>query len=89
VPTTLEHGRRWRETEGMELRNLVALQETWQRAVREHAAFVRDAKAQNLSPQETHRRGRIYVLRIDAAFAQLRSAERGANGLLSFSALKF
>ena len=59
----------------MELGKVIALQEAWQRAVREHASFVRDARAAKLSPQEIHKRGRIHLLRIDVAFSKLRAAE--------------
>ena len=65
----------------MELRNVIALQETWQRAVRDHAAFLRDARTAKLSVNEIHKRGRIHLLRIDAAFSQLRAAEEYRRGL--------
>jgi hypothetical protein len=64
----------------MELRNIIALQEAWQRTVRDHAAFLRDARAQKLSVQEIHKRGRIHLLRIDIAFSQLKAAEQYGRG---------
>jgi hypothetical protein len=63
------------DTRRMETRNIIALQEMWQRAVRDHGAFMRDARAAKLTPQEIQKRGRIYLLRIDAAFSQLKAAE--------------
>jgi hypothetical protein len=63
----------------MELRNIIALQEQWQRAVRDHAAFLRDARAEKLRPEEIHKRGRIYLLRIDATFSQLKAAEESSR----------
>ena len=65
----------------MELRNIILLQETWQRAVRDHATFIRDARAAKLPTNEIHKRGRIHLLRIDAAFSQLRAAEEYSRGL--------
>jgi hypothetical protein len=60
----------------MELRNIIALQEAWQRAVREHAAFLRDARAAKLPANEIHKRGRIHLLRIDVTFSKLKAAEQ-------------
>jgi hypothetical protein len=65
----------------MELRTVIALQETWQRAVRDHAAFLRDARNAKIPANEIHKRGRIHLLRIDAAFSQLRAAEDYRRGL--------
>jgi len=59
----------------MEFGNILALQAAWQRAVREHAAFMRDAKSMNLSANEIHKRGRVHLLRIDLIFAKLRQEE--------------
>ena len=66
----------------MELRNIIALQEAWQRAVREHAAFLRDARAAKLSTQEIHKRGRIHLLRIDTTFSKLKAAEQYGRELV-------
>jgi hypothetical protein len=60
----------------MELRNIITLQEAWQRAVRDHAAFLRDSRAARLSTQEIHKRGRIHLLRIDVTFSKLKAAEQ-------------
>jgi hypothetical protein len=60
----------------MEMRNIIALQEAWQRAVREHAAFMRDSRAAKLSAHEIHKRGRIHLLRIDTTFSKLKAAEQ-------------
>jgi hypothetical protein len=60
----------------MELRNIIALQDAWQRAVREHSAFLRDARAAKLSAHEIHKRGRIHLLRIDVTFSKLKAAEQ-------------
>lgn len=60
----------------MEMRNIIALQEAWQRAVRDHAAFLRDARAAKLTPHEIHKRGRIHLLRIDVTFSKLKAAEQ-------------
>lgn len=60
----------------MEMRKVIALQEQWQQAVRDHARFLRDARAQKLSPQEIHKRGRIHLLRIDVTFSKLKAAEQ-------------
>jgi hypothetical protein len=65
----------------MELRNIIALQEAWQRAVREHAAFLRDARAAKLGAHETHKRGRIHLLRIDTTFSKLKAAEQYSREL--------
>ncbi len=43
--------------------------------MREHAAFMRDAKSMNLSANEIHKRGRVHLLRIDLIFAKLRQEE--------------
>jgi hypothetical protein len=60
----------------MELRNIINLQEAWQRAVRDHAAFLRDARATKMATNEIHKRGRIYLLRIDTTFSKLKAAEQ-------------
>jgi hypothetical protein len=60
----------------MELRNVISLQEAWQRAVNDHAAFMRDARAAKLTANEMHKRGRIHLLRIDTTFSQLKAAEQ-------------
>lgn len=60
----------------MEMRKVIALQEQWQRAVRDHAQFLRDARSQKLSPQEIHKRGRVHLLRIDVTFSKLKAAEQ-------------
>jgi hypothetical protein len=65
----------------MELRNIIQLQEAWQRAVREHAAFLRDARAAKLSANEIHKRGRIHLLRIDTTFSKLKAAEQYSREL--------
>lgn len=65
----------------MEPGNIIALQERWQRAVREHAAFIRDARAAKVPAGEIQKRGRRHLLRIDAAFSQLRAAEDWNRGL--------
>jgi hypothetical protein len=49
--------------------------------VRDHAAFLRDARTAKLPTNEIHKRGRIHLLRIDAAFSQLRAAEEYRRGL--------
>ena len=59
----------------MQLGNILALEAAWQRAVREHAAFMRDAKSMHLSANEIHTRGRVHLLRIDLIFAKLKLAE--------------
>ncbi len=59
----------------MELQKVTSLQDAWQRAVREHASFLRDARAAKLTPHEIHKRGRIHLLRIDVAFSKLKAAE--------------
>lgn len=58
------------------LQNIIALQEAWQRAVNDHAAFLRDARGARLTAQEVHKRGRFHLLRIDAAFSKLKAAEK-------------
>ena len=60
----------------MDLRNVINLQEAWQRAVQDHASFLRDARAKKLSPQEIHKRSRIHLLRIDVTFSKLKAAEQ-------------
>ncbi len=60
----------------MELRKIISLQEAWQRAVREHAAFLRDSRVAKLSAHETEKRGRIHLLRIDTTFSKLKAAEQ-------------
>jgi hypothetical protein len=60
----------------MEMQKIISLQEAWQRAVRDHAAFLRDARAAKMSPQEIHKRGRIHLLRIDVTFSKLKAAEQ-------------
>jgi hypothetical protein len=65
----------------MDIRNVITLQEAWQRAVREHAAFLRDARTAKVPVNEIHKRGRAHLLRIDAAFSQLRAAEEYSKGM--------
>jgi hypothetical protein len=65
----------------MELQKILALQDAWQRAVREHAAFMRDAKAAKLDTNEIHRRSRTQLARIDLIFARLKAAEESRREL--------
>ena len=37
---------------------------------------MRDARAAKLPPNEIHKRGRIYLLRIDTTFSKLKAAEQ-------------
>jgi hypothetical protein len=67
----------------MEIKNIIALQDAWQRAVREHAAFLRDARAAKLPVQEIHKRGRIHLLRIDTTFSKLKAAEQFGREFVS------
>jgi hypothetical protein len=72
----LEHGRLKPHTRRMEMRKVIALQEAWQRAVNDHAAFMRDARAAKMTVNEISKRGRIHLLRIDTTFSQLKAAEQ-------------
>lgn len=55
--------------------NIQDLYNEWQKAVHAHTALLRDARLRGLTPEEVDELAAIYVLRIDAAFARLKSAE--------------
>ncbi len=78
----LETTRHKPQTGLMEMKNVIALQEAWQRAVRDHAAFLRDARAAKMTPGEIHKRGRIHLLRIDVTFSKLKAAEQYGRELV-------
>lgn len=59
----------------MENANIQAFYAEWQAAVAAHASLVRDAKMSGLTAAEIDELGRVYALRIDAAFARLKQAE--------------
>jgi hypothetical protein len=65
----------------MESTNIIALQEAWQQAVLEHAAFIRQARTAQLSAGEMHKRTRIHLLRIDTTFSKLKAAEEHSREL--------
>jgi hypothetical protein len=59
----------------MNTNDILPLQRAWQRAVHEHAAFLRDARVARLSANEVHKGSRIHLLRIDTIFSKLKTAE--------------
>lgn len=59
----------------MENANIQALYGEWQSAVAAHAGLFREGKMSGLTAAEIDELGRVYVLRIDAAYARLKQAE--------------
>lgn len=59
----------------MENPNLQTLYAEWQAAVTAHASLFREGKMSGLTAAEIDELGRVYVLRIDSAFARLKQAE--------------
>lgn len=59
----------------MESANIQQLHDEWQSAVRAHVNLFREGRMRRLTNAEIEEIGRIYLLRIDAAYARLKEAE--------------
>jgi hypothetical protein len=55
--------------------NVKTLQENWHQAVRDHEQVAREARRRGLSQQEFQEIGKAYLLRVDAAYSRLKTAE--------------